>query len=256
VRQGARGVRIRIAGPFAIAVPPFPRWPHGRSKTQVFRVRALVPGVASLPRPGAVVAHVGTNAHRRGSASRAKVVRFDGGPPSRRDDGLRHDRDRLGGALARRPVAPRRRAPAHVVRARRRPRRPLPHPPLPGPRRDGRGLRGQGPHAADARGAQVDRPELAGDPRTLERAKREVLLARKVTHANVWRLHDLGLYRGPHVASAFLTMDLLRGETLDAHLARRARPRRWPPKGSASPRRSGERRRRRSRTCRWRTWRG
>jgi len=56
----------------------------------------------------------------------------------------------------------------------------------------------------------------------VERLKREMLAARRVSHANVVRLHDVGF----HVLAdqrevAFITMDLLRGETLYAFLRRR-----------------------------------
>ena len=39
------------------------------------------------------------------------------------------------------------------------------------------------------------RPEIADDPKAAERFKREVFLARKITHQNVCRLHDLGVHR-------------------------------------------------------------
>ncbi len=66
-------------------------------------------------------------------------------------------------------------------------------------------------------------PELVADEKMIDRLKQEVLLARKVTHANVCRLHDLGFDAGPERTTAFLTMDLLRGHTLAAHIARRGR---------------------------------
>jgi len=59
---------------------------------------------------------------------------------------------------------------------------------------------------------KVVRPEVAAEERTLRRFKREIQLARRVTHPNVCRTFDLG----PN----FLTMELLRGETLAAHLER------------------------------------
>jgi tetratricopeptide (TPR) repeat protein len=65
--------------------------------------------------------------------------------------------------------------------------------------------------------------ELVADAHTIEGLKREVLLARKVTHPNVCRLHDLGFHVSPEGTSAFLTMDLLRGDTLAAHVARKGR---------------------------------
>lgn len=64
-------------------------------------------------------------------------------------------------------------------------------------------------------------PTVSSQPASLERFKREVHLARKVTHPNVCRLFEFGIHPaadGP--ATAFLTMELLEGETL-AERARR-----------------------------------
>ncbi|MEM6457030.1 MAG: protein kinase, partial [Acidobacteriota bacterium] len=60
------------------------------------------------------------------------------------------------------------------------------------------------------------------DPYAVDRFKREIALARRVTHPNVCRLFDLGQHRlaGDEDAILFLTMELLRGETLSAYLAR------------------------------------
>ncbi len=66
---------------------------------------------------------------------------------------------------------------------------------------------------------KILRPEIAGSDRTLQRFKREIHLARKVTHPNVCRVFDL-VYHGE---LAFLTMELLEGETLADLLARRGR---------------------------------
>ena len=63
--------------------------------------------------------------------------------------------------------------------------------------------------------------------RALERFKREVMLARRVTHRNVCRLFEIGFeaVRGDTVP--YCTMELLEGETLSARLKReRARGRR------------------------------
>ncbi|HEV2846156.1 MAG TPA: protein kinase, partial [Thermoanaerobaculia bacterium] len=62
---------------------------------------------------------------------------------------------------------------------------------------------------------KILRPEIAGDEQVLRRFKREVQLARRVTHPNVCRVFDL--VAGPPV---FLTMELLRGETLSDRLER------------------------------------
>ncbi|HZI14173.1 MAG TPA: serine/threonine-protein kinase, partial [Myxococcus sp.] len=72
------------------------------------------------------------------------------------------------------------------------------------------------------------RPELASQPRALERFTRELLLARRVTHPGVCRVFDLGrhLGAGPDGAArevVFLTMELLAGRTLREHLAQRGR---------------------------------
>ncbi len=49
----------------------------------------------------------------------------------------------------------------------------------------------------------------------IERFKREISLARKVTHANVCRIYDVGYHARPDGTSViFLTMELLEGETL------------------------------------------
>mgnify|MGYP000945069118 CR=1 FL=1 len=52
--------------------------------------------------------------------------------------------------------------------------------------------------------------DLADTPEALHRFRREVKLARRVTHPNVARTYDLGV-DGPR---RFITMELLRGEPL------------------------------------------
>jgi hypothetical protein len=65
------------------------------------------------------------------------------------------------------------------------------------------------------------RPELAADPRALDRFKREIHLARKVTHPNVCRIFDFGVHTtGDGGQVPFLTMELLDGPTLSQHLSR------------------------------------
>lgn len=55
----------------------------------------------------------------------------------------------------------------------------------------------------------------------IERFKREISLARKVTHANVCRIYDVGYHARPDGTSIiFLTMELLRGETLAQRIRR------------------------------------
>ena len=64
-------------------------------------------------------------------------------------------------------------------------------------------------------------PEFAADPNAMERFRREVLLARRITHFNVCRifeLYDTFDPRGERLC--FITMELLHGETLAERLAR------------------------------------
>src|SRR5262245_47441155 len=66
---------------------------------------------------------------------------------------------------------------------------------------------------------KILRHEAAANPESLRALKREVLLARLVTHPNVCRVYDVG-----HAGDLwFITMELLRGETLAERL-RRTRP--------------------------------
>jgi tetratricopeptide (TPR) repeat protein/tRNA A-37 threonylcarbamoyl transferase component Bud32 len=69
------------------------------------------------------------------------------------------------------------------------------------------------------------RPEIALDQQGIERFKREIRIARQVTHPNVCRIFDLGHHRrapsGDEIA--FLTMELLPGETLAERLRRTGR---------------------------------
>src|SRR5262245_38778849 len=59
---------------------------------------------------------------------------------------------------------------------------------------------------------RTDRPS----PLMVVRFRRELYLARQVTHPNVCRVYDLGHHRG----QLFLTMELLDGETLAKRLVR------------------------------------
>jgi len=62
-------------------------------------------------------------------------------------------------------------------------------------------------------------PALAGDPGARERFRREILLARRITHRNVCRIFELfSLQRGEQPL-LFLTMELLEGETLTERLS-------------------------------------
>src|SRR5580693_451948 len=91
----------------------------------------------------------------------------------------------------------------------------------------GRGGTAQVFEAADAELGQnvaikVLRPERAADPRARQQLRREVLLARRVTHPNVCRIFDVFPHlAGPDApAMLVLVMELLRGETLARRLAR------------------------------------
>jgi len=70
------------------------------------------------------------------------------------------------------------------------------------------------------------RPEIAGDENAVNRFKREIHLARKVTHPNVCRIFDLGIHHWPPAGGGeepgvfFLTMEMIPGETLAERLNR------------------------------------
>ena len=73
------------------------------------------------------------------------------------------------------------------------------------------------------------RPEIAGDDRVNQRFRREVQLARKVTHPHICRIFDLFQHVPPPGApegsrpAVFVTMELLKGETLAERLKREGR---------------------------------
>jgi len=72
------------------------------------------------------------------------------------------------------------------------------------------------------------RAEIAPDARSIQRFKREINLARRVTHRNVCRTFDVfrhvvQLPDGTTRETAFLTMELLEGETLAERLRRAGR---------------------------------
>ncbi|MDA8019210.1 MAG: protein kinase [Thermoanaerobaculia bacterium] len=66
-------------------------------------------------------------------------------------------------------------------------------------------------------------PRMGEESGVLDRFKREIALARTVTHPNVCRIFDLGSHRAGDQPVNFLTMELLRGETLSEMLRRRHR---------------------------------
>jgi len=63
------------------------------------------------------------------------------------------------------------------------------------------------------------RSERVDDPEAIQRFKQELLLARKVTHKNVVRIHDLGEAQG----TKFFTMELVEGESLKQIVRHRGR---------------------------------
>jgi eukaryotic-like serine/threonine-protein kinase len=68
------------------------------------------------------------------------------------------------------------------------------------------------------------RPAIFADPRTLAIFKREVRLAKQVTHRNICRIFDLFRHEGTrHEEIFFVSMELLRGETLAERLERSGR---------------------------------
>lgn len=66
-----------------------------------------------------------------------------------------------------------------------------------------------------------------GDPRAANDFLREIHLARRVTHANVCRIFDLFHHIDPHTGAdvAFLSMELLAGDTLSQSMRRQGRTR-------------------------------
>lgn len=62
--------------------------------------------------------------------------------------------------------------------------------------------------------------EARAEPEALARFRREVALARSVTHPNVCRVFDVGFHSRQGARVAFMTMELLSGETLSARLRR------------------------------------
>jgi len=62
---------------------------------------------------------------------------------------------------------------------------------------------------------------FSNQPVLLERFRREIQNARRVTHPNVCRIFDMGVHRVGKQQRFFLTMELLSGESLAAYLAER-----------------------------------
>jgi serine/threonine protein kinase/TolA-binding protein len=68
----------------------------------------------------------------------------------------------------------------------------------------------------------IHAPDATQDA-SLERFRREIHLARQITHPNICRVHDVFTYHTPAGPTLFLSMELLPGETLAERL-RRASP--------------------------------
>lgn len=66
------------------------------------------------------------------------------------------------------------------------------------------------------------RPEIARDRIAVERFKREINIARRITHPNVSRIYDVGVHHGS-AETMFLTMEFLPGETLTDRIRKRGR---------------------------------
>ncbi len=70
---------------------------------------------------------------------------------------------------------------------------------------------------------KIIRQETSFDANVLERLRREVQLARRITHPNVCRVFDLGRCEHQGRDVIFLTMELVRGETLSMRLKRQGK---------------------------------
>ena len=74
---------------------------------------------------------------------------------------------------------------------------------------------------------KVIRSEDTEEPALLERFKREIVLARRISHPNVCRVFDGGVYRRAGEGEAqeirYLTMEMLEGETLTRRIERKGR---------------------------------
>lgn len=79
------------------------------------------------------------------------------------------------------------------------------------------------PELAERVALKTIRPEIARDASAIARLKRELQLARRVTHRSICRLHDFGTHRRRGREIPFVTMELLPGERLDQRIARHSR---------------------------------
>jgi serine/threonine protein kinase/tetratricopeptide (TPR) repeat protein len=60
------------------------------------------------------------------------------------------------------------------------------------------------------------KPEIASDEETIKRFRNEIRVARKITHKNICRMHDLGQAEG----TLFITMEYIEGEDLKSLIRR------------------------------------
>ena len=63
------------------------------------------------------------------------------------------------------------------------------------------------------------RPELTADPEVMQRFKQELLLASKISHKNILRIHDLGDHNG----TKFISMAYVEGQDLHRILQQQGR---------------------------------
>jgi tetratricopeptide (TPR) repeat protein len=84
-------------------------------------------------------------------------------------------------------------------------------------------------HTSESVALKVIRPEIAQSPAVLERFRKEVQLAHRLTGPNVCRIHALFVTGGQDLAGArvFLTMELLEGVTLAEEINKKG-PLPWP----------------------------
>jgi eukaryotic-like serine/threonine-protein kinase len=78
-------------------------------------------------------------------------------------------------------------------------------------------------HLSEHVALKTIRSDLASDARMVSRFKQEILVAKRVTHPNVCRIYDVGFHGEEPVERPpvlFLTMELLRGESLSSRLRR------------------------------------
>jgi serine/threonine-protein kinase len=71
------------------------------------------------------------------------------------------------------------------------------------------------------------RPDIASNPRAVERFRQEIRLGKRVTHSNICRIYDLGTDHSKDGSEfLFLTMQFLTGETLSSRIRRGPVPQR------------------------------